>query len=149
MPPKRQNLKRSGTIYRTPERVKALLFESNPFFDREDLVQVKYEMVRQVSHDAITVSAAAKAFGFSRPSLYKAKEALEQKGLAGLVPKKPGPKQRHKMTQEISDFARKLLKDDEAMDLKDVAQRIKKHFGLLVHPRSIRRALMSKKKRSS
>lgn len=146
MPSKRQNLKRSGTIYRTPERVKALLFESSPFFDKNDLVQVKYEMVRQVSHDASAVSVAAKAFGFSRPSLYKAKESLEQKGLAGLVPKKPGPKQRRKMTQQISDFARKLLEDDEAMDFKEVAQRIKKRFAVLVHPRSIKRALMSKKK---
>lgn len=149
MPSKRQNLKRSGTIYRTPERIKALLFESSPFFDKEDLIQVKYEMVRQVSHDACAVSTAARAFGFSRPSLYKAKEALEQKGLAGLVPKKPGPRQRYKMTQQISDFAHKLLQDDEAIDLKEVAQRIKKRFAVLVHPRSIKRAVMNKKKQSS
>lgn len=149
MASKRQNLKHRGTIYRSPERVKSPLFQGSKFFDKEDLVQVKYEMLRQVIHEKSAVSAAAQAYGFSRPSLYKAKEALEQEGLAGLVPKKPGPRQRHKMTEEVRDFARKQLKDDETIDLGQVAQRIKRHFGVAVHPRSIKRALMNKKKRNN
>jgi len=43
-------------------------FRDSEFFDPEDVVQVKYEMLRQVDIDKQPVSQAAKMFGFSRPS---------------------------------------------------------------------------------
>ena len=43
------------------------------------------------------VSETAAAFGFSRPSFYKAQEHFAQAGRAGLIPRKRGPKQRRKL----------------------------------------------------
>ena len=64
---------------------------SSEFLDARDLVQVKYEMVRRARVDGEPVSRAAEAFGFSRPSFYAAQAALDQGGLAALVPARPGP----------------------------------------------------------
>ena len=51
------------------------------FFDPDDMIQVKYEMLRQVHVDNLSVSQAAHEFGFSRPSFYQASASFEQAGL--------------------------------------------------------------------
>jgi hypothetical protein len=40
-------LKKHGTLNLQSEKVKHALFQNSDFFDARDLVQVKYEMVRQ------------------------------------------------------------------------------------------------------
>ena len=51
-----------------------------PFFDARDLVQVKYEMLRRVHTEGHSVTAAAAAFGLSRPSFYLAQAAWHAGG---------------------------------------------------------------------
>lgn len=75
------------------------------FLDARDLVQVKYEMVRRVRVDGASVSGSAAAFGFSRPSYYLAAAAIEDGGLAFLVPVRPGPRRAHELTDEVVSFA--------------------------------------------
>src|SRR5260370_40948615 len=79
-----------------PEQVTDPGFLSSDFFDARDMVQVKYEMVRKVRADGAPVTAAAAAFGYSRPSYYQAAAALERSGLDGLVPARPRPRGPHK-----------------------------------------------------
>ena len=69
-------------------------------------MQVKYEMVRRARVDGEPVGRTAAAFGFSRPSFYAAQRALDEGGLAGLVPARPGPRGAHKLTAEVVAFAR-------------------------------------------
>ena len=57
-----------------------------------DLLQVKYEMLRQVRVENQAVSHVAEAFGFSRPSFYLAQAGFAARGLAGLIPQKRGPR---------------------------------------------------------
>jgi hypothetical protein len=45
---KRQTLRRHGTLNPQPESVTHPLFQDSEFFDPDDLLQVKYEMLRQV-----------------------------------------------------------------------------------------------------
>ena len=84
-------LAETRTLNPRPEAVRDEQFASSEFFDARDLVQVKYEMVRRVRVDGAPVTAAAAAFGFSRPSYYEAAAAVDRDGLGGLVPAKPGP----------------------------------------------------------
>ena len=84
-------LAETRTLNPRPEAVRDEQFASSEFFDARDLVQVKYEMVRRVRVDGAPVTAAAAAFGFSRPSFYEAAAAVDRDGLGGLVPAKPGP----------------------------------------------------------
>src|ERR1700748_1679482 len=88
---KQSALRRNGMLNPRPQSVRHPLFQDSDFFDRDDIVQVKYEMLRQVHVDNRPISQAADEFGFSRPSFYQANATFEQAGLAGLGPLKRGP----------------------------------------------------------
>jgi transposase len=145
--PKFQILKENGTLNPHPEAVTDPLFQEEDFFDARDLLQVKYEMLRRVRADGWPVVRAAKSFGFSRPSFYKTQAAFEHGGLAGLSPKKRGPKDAHKMSGEIVAFASEALGTDPELSLVLLAQRIEERFGMSIHPRSIERAITRREKK--
>jgi len=112
-------------------------FAGSEFLDARDLVQVRYEMVRQ---EGDSVSSAASAFGFSRPSWYAA-AALDEGGLPGLLPSRPGPRRAHKLTDEVVAFMEDSLEADPSLRVADLADRVDETFGVRVHRRSIERAL--------
>jgi transposase len=112
-----------------------------PFFDPRDLVQVKYEMLRRVHHDGHSVTQAAAAFGFSRPSFYAAQAAWHAAGLPGLLPARPGPRSGHKLTTTVVAFLLEQRARDPALRPAQLVDLVHAHFGLTVHPRSIERAL--------
>ena len=85
---KRKELERRGTLNPRAERVKDPAFLESDFLDSEDLVQVKYEMLRRVSTEGCTVTEAVGRFGVSRPTFYRAQSDFEQGGLVGLVPER-------------------------------------------------------------
>lgn len=146
---KRAALRRRGCLYEHPERVRDELFSSHEFFDPEDLVQVKYEMLRRVRLEGETVRQAAADFGLSRPSFYAAKERFDEEGLVGLVPEKPGPKEGHKLTKPIVDFLERLTAEEPVLRAPDLANRLRQRFGVEVHPRSVERALGRRRKKNS
>jgi transposase len=129
-------------------RVRAPVFMVEEFFDVRDLVQVKYEMVRAVLVDGSSVTAAAAAFGFSRTTYYQAAEALAERGLDGLVPGKPGPKQGHKLTDEICAWCEERLAADPALRPAALVDPIEEEFGKRVHPRTIERAVARRREHS-
>ena len=144
---KKRALEERGVPNPAPERVTAVRFGTEPFFDPRDLVQVKYEMLRQVRAVGATVTEATDAFGFSRPTFYQARRALEEAGLPGLLPTRPGPKRAHKLTEEVMTFVDGRLAEDRAVNAKELSQSVRERFGLSVHPRSIERALARRKKK--
>lgn len=145
--PKVDALRQHRSLNRRPDEVLDPLFVSSDFFDRRDLVQVKYEMVRRVHADGQPVSQTAKAFGFSRPSFYQTQAALDRGGLAALVPKKRGPRRSHKLGTEVMDFLLEALAEEPAPDSSELARRVRKRFGRKVHPRSVERALARHEKK--
>jgi hypothetical protein len=146
---KRETLKRHGTLNPHPNGVTDPLFETGDFFDRDDVVQVKYEMLRRVTVDKQSVTQSATAFGFSRPTYYQAEADFQRDGLFGLVPERRGPRQGHKLTPDVLDFAIQLWASDPSLRPPDLAAAIQKRFAVDVHPRSIERALkrLEKKRR--
>ena len=110
--PKVEALRAERSLNPRPDEVSDPSFAASEFFDPRDLVQVKYEMVRQVRVDGQPVSRSAAAFGFSRPSFYQAAAAVDAAGLAGLVPARPGPRRAHKLTDEVVAFARQARAGD-------------------------------------
>src|SRR5438876_8713582 len=81
--PKEAALAATRCLHPHPEQVTDPAFGASEFFDARDAVQVKYEMVRKVKADGVPVTAAAAAFGYSRPAYYEAASALERSGAAG------------------------------------------------------------------
>ena len=143
---KRSFLRQQSTLNPRPETVRHESFRDSEFFDPQDLVQVKYEMLRQVEVDKQPVSQAAKTFGFSRPSFYQAQAAFQETGLAGLLPHKRGPRSGHKLTNELMEFVAQLRVAEPGISSPQLADRIAQRFGISVHPRSIDRQLRHQKK---
>ncbi len=139
--PKVRALRAERSLNPRPETVSDEAFASSEFLDARDLVQVKYEMVRRARVEGEPVSRAAEAFGFSRPSFYAAQAALDQGGLAALVPARPGPRGAHKMTGEVVVFARERLAGDPKLSSQALVELIAERFGVRVHRRSVERAL--------
>ncbi len=140
-------LRRHHALNRRPEAVSDPAFTSgNPFFDRHDLVQVKYEMLRRVREEGQPVTKSAAAFGFSRPAFYAAQATFEGAGLPGLVPQRPGPRRAHKLAAPIVDALEASLAADPSLSSADLAQLAQERFGISIHRRSVERALARRKK---
>jgi transposase len=144
---KQAALRQHGTLNPRPQDVRQLLFQGSDFFDPDDMLQVKYEMLRQVHVDNRSVAQAAHEFGLSRPSFYQAHFAFEQAGLAGLVPLKRGPRSGHKLTPEVMEFLVAKRKSEPSLNFDQLAALVKAEFDVQVHPRSIERQLLREKKR--
>ena len=144
---KAERLKDLGLLNSHPERVRAPAFQAGGFFDARDLVQVKYEMVRQVHQEKATKAEAAAQFGLSRPTFYQAEAALARAGLAGLLPQPRGPKGAHKLTPEVMAFIAAHRAADGPLQARRLARQIAAQLGVSVHPRSIERAVARPKKR--
>ena len=143
---KQRRLRQQATLNPRPEAVTHPLFRGSEFFDSNDLLQVKYEMLRVVSVEKRPVSESAKVFGVSRPSFYQAQAAFAQSGLAGLIPQKPGPRSGHKLTPTVMDFLTQARVAEPSLRPERLATLVKKNFGVQVHPRSIERQFLRQKK---
>lgn len=143
---KKKVLKQQGVFNHQSHKVTDPAFRDNSFFDPDDLAQVKYEMVRQVCCEGVSVSEAARSFGMSRPTVYLAREAIEREGLLGLAPKKSGPQTRHKLNAEVMSFIHETRKEDSSVNSQKLAEMVTEKFLISIHPRSIERALTAEKK---
>jgi transposase len=147
LPPKIDRLRQEGTLNPQPERVLASWFGSGGFFDANDLVQVKYEMLRHARQDGVTKAAAASLFGLSRPTFYQAEAAFTRDGVTGLLPQTRGPKSAHKLTPEVMGLIEQHQRTGGPVQAREMARLLNSQLGISVHPRSIERAMARKKKR--
>ena len=145
--PKVTALRERGCLNPTPDRVTDPLFSQGDFFDGRDTIQVKYEMLRRVRIDGHPVAESARAFGFSRPSFYQVQRAFDAGGLPALLPKKPGPHGAHKLRDDVVDWLVSVLETEPGLSSSDLAKRVGEEFALMVHPRSVERALARRKKK--
>lgn len=143
--PKTAALLEEGTLNPSPEGVRDPKFQASVFFDPRDLVQARYEMLRRVSVDSVSVTDAAAEYGVSRPTYYQARASFDEGGVAGLVPKKKGPRGPHKLQGEILAFAEKQIVPGEPIRARELAKLIQQEFSVEVHPRTIERAVGGKK----
>lgn len=144
---KSESLREQACFNPHPAKVRDELFAAGDFFDARDLVQVKYEMLRRVQVDGRPVSHSAASFGFSRPTFYQAQVAFAAGGLPALVPKRPGPRRAHKLSEEVVSFLKQALSEEESLSAGELARRVQERFGRSVHPRSVERALARHEKK--
>ena len=144
MATKEDTLKKNGCFNNNYENVSASIFKSGPFFDKRDIVQVKYEMIRAVSKEEGSITEIADIYGFSRKSYYKINEAYEIGGLYALIPKKTGPKKPHKLTPEVLEFIDSYLIDHKNAKAQEISIQLETEKGIRIHPRTIYRYLEKK-----
>jgi transposase len=138
-------LAEDGTLNPAPEKVRDPKFQKDGFFDPRDIVQVKYEMLRRASVEKASVTDVSDEYGVSRPTYYQAKADFEEGGIAGLVPKKRGPRGAHKIQGEALAFIEAQISPGAPIRARDLAKLLQKELGLDVHPRTIERVVRAKK----
>ena len=141
-------LKENGTYNADSASVKADEFLHGIFFDPDDLVQVKYEMLRSVEKKESSISEASEKYGLSRQTYYVNKSALEKGGLAALIPKKTGPKEGFKLKDEGRRFIDKYLSEHPGATPHEINAAMAAGMGITVHDRTVSRYL-SKKRQGS
>lgn len=134
-----------GTLNPAPAQVVDPKFHEGEFFDPRDLMQVRYEMLRRVSVDKLSVTQAASEYGVSRPTYYQAKARFDESGMAGLVPKKRGPRGPYKLRGELLAFIEEQHVPGESIGARELAKLLRQKFSVDVHPRTIERAIGRKK----
>ena len=137
---KEDALRRSGTLNPRPGDVTDARFASGGFFDSRDMVQVKYEMVRGAREDDNRHRGSVRGRAV-RAVVYQAAAALEEGGLAALVPRGPGPKGGPKLTAEVIAWIGERKAADPGLRAAQLAAMVGEQFGIRVHPRSVQRAL--------
>jgi len=148
MPPKHGSkrsktdaLVEEGTFNPASDNVRDPKFRASEFFDPRDVVQVKYELLRRVSIDKVSVTEASGEYGVSRPTYYQAKAGFDMAGIAGLVPAKPGPRGPHKVDDDVLAFLRARVVAGEPIRARELAKLVHDELDIDLHPRTIERAL--------
>lgn len=144
---KLQALRQSGTLHPTPEKVSHPLFAGSVFFDANDLLQTKYEMLRSIQVEGRSIAGAAAEFGLSRPTVYEVQTHFKAKGLEGLLPEKRGPRHPHKLTPEVMRAVLRWSLEQPEIGPVELIDRIKERWGVTVHPRTLEKTLASRAKR--
>jgi len=134
---RRRVLEQAGLVHPRPEAVTSPLFASSePFFFAWDKVQVKYEMLRAHAVDGETVTAAARAHGYSRAEFYLVAAAFEAAGMTGLLDERRGRKGPVKLTAEVREFLDGL----GPCSASQAAVLVAEQLGVDLNPRTIQRA---------
>jgi len=139
---KHDELRKNGSFNHRADSVSAEIFQKAPFFDPYDLIQVKYEMLRAVEKDQRDVTSTSETFGFSRISFYQIKKEFDVNGIAGLIPKKRGPKGSRKLSGDDVIFAKSLVGTHTKMQ---ILKRLREERGVEVSKRTLERQLADKK----
>ena len=154
MASKRQSLERARLLYAHPEKVLSPLFERIEFFDPNDKLQVKYEMLRSHEVEAVPINRAAKLFGYTRQGFYQVQHAFREQGMAGLLEKKRGRKGPVKCTAEIVAFLVREKQREPELSGRELAERVFEQYGVRMHRRTVEKVVKNlnrprgKKKRS-
>jgi len=134
-------------LHRHPEQIGDALFQQGGFFDPRDLVQVRYELLRRHLVDKQPVTEIIRDFGISRQMFYVLLGMFQQKGLAGLLPRKRGPRGAHKCTDAILAFVVARREESPGRSAKELAEDVGGKFGVQLHPRTLERRLSRRGKK--
>lgn len=136
---KKDILIKNGTFNKNYDKVTEQKFIRDDFFDPQDLVQIKYEMLRTARGSERNIGEIADAFGFSRAAFYKIKASFEQEGISAFIPEKSGPKGAKKLTEEHQKFVDKYLISHPKTSSDELTEILKRERGLKISKRTIER----------
>ncbi len=139
---KQKNLDEAGVLNSHADRVQDPLFQESPeFFDAQDNLQVRYEMLRAHLVDGDNISSICKRFGVSRQTFYNVQEKFLSEGTIGLLPKPSGPKGASKLTTDVVTFIEEQLGNDQAISCNNIMLQVEKQFGVSFHRRTLEKLL--------
>ena len=145
---KLEALRTMGCLNARPQEVTSELFRTGgTFFEPHDKLQVKYEMLRAVQVGGLSVTQAARQFGYSRETYYTVARHFQLEGCVGLLDQAQGRRQPEKLQNQIVEFIlAERHKDPKGNSGYRLAEKVYERFAVRIHPRTIYKVL---KKRAS
>ena len=81
---------------------------------------------------------------FGTDSIYEARENFRQDGIQGLLPEKRGPKKPRKLKPEVRRYLQELVGSEPGLKAVVLVQRVRRRFGIVLHPRTVEKAVQKK-----
>ena len=135
-------LRKMGCLNRYAERVRSPLFKDHDFFDPYDKLQVRYEMLRAVKVDGMSITRVAEEFGYSRETYYTVEGNFRLEGTIGLMDTQQGRRQPEKLVDEVVAFIlSERQKDQRNNSGKVLVEKVRDRFKIDLHRRTIYKAL--------
>jgi transposase len=106
----------------------------------EDIVQWRYEMIRESALSREPIDKICQKFNYSRDMYFYYKGKFDAQGMMGLVDEKPGPKKPRKRTEEAARMIIELRFKHPHLNMYEIA-RLLKQEGFDISPRSVARTL--------
>ena len=138
---KRHILKEARALNDHPERVRAPLFSRHPFFDPQDKVQVKYELLRSREVEGISLTEACRLYGFTRESYRHILARFREEGVRGLFERKRGRRGPVKATERVRAFLRAERQEQEELSVAELIERCERELGVRLSRRTVFRIL--------
>ena len=137
---KRRQLREAGLLHPDPQRVRDPRFQQAPeFFDAEDHLQVRYEMLRAHLVERDAIRAICQRYAVSRQTFYTLQAKFLGEGTAGLLPKRPGPKGPRKLTAQVLAFVSQRLGRTQVPSTRELGEQIQRRVGAALHRRTLER----------
>ena len=114
------------------------VLEATDFYNPDDTIQKRYEMLRRKYIDGLKIKEAAKKFGYSVPYFKKLKKKFDNKGIEGLKPMKKGPKGRHPKTKKCTQII--ISNREKGMNIYENSENLKRK-GYNISPTTVHRVL--------
>ncbi|MBU0599712.1 MAG: helix-turn-helix domain-containing protein [bacterium] len=117
--------------------------EDGRFLNLQDLVQVRYEMLRESFTSGKSISKVCAKYNYSRERFYHFKKRFEKKGILGLMDKKGGPKKPYKVNEEIEGIILNKRKSNgkEGKNIYAIAKELKKEGIIEISAKTVERIL--------
>jgi transposase len=136
---KKDVLLENGTFNRNHAKVSEQRFVNDEFYDPQDLVQVKYEMLRSARESERNIEEITEKFGFSRAGFYKIRGSFEKEGVSALGLSKTGPKNARKLTIDHQRFIDNYLIENPETSSAKLAKILETERGVDVCKRTVER----------
>lgn len=138
---KRHILKQARALNDHPERVRAPVFSRHPFFDPQDKVQVKYELLRAREVEGVSLTEACRLYGFTRESYRHILARFRAEGIKGLFERKRGRRGPVKATESVRTFLRAERENQEHLSVQELIERCQRELGVSLSRRTVFRIL--------
>ena len=135
----------NGTYYKRYLSVKKQGFNVGGFYDPRDIVQVKYEMIREAQDSGRTIRDVAEDFGFSRTAYYAIKEDFDANGMLAFIPEKKGPRRQYKLTEQLREFVDEYAAGHPKARAAEIVGAIMSERGVEISKRTVERYTAKKK----
>jgi transposase len=106
----------------------------------EDIVQWRYEMIRESALSRYSVDSICKKYHYSRDMYYYYKGKFDAQGILGLSDEKPGPRAATKRTDDVDRLIIELRFKNPHVNMYEIAHQLHQ-MGVDISARSVSRTL--------